>query len=778
MTENQPPEFSPEFYGLMLENLQQALFLKDRQGRFLYVNEQFCSMIGRELREVLVSTDADLFPPELAEKYHNDDRLVLSRQEPFEVVEENPDPDGEMRYVQVVKKPLLRHGELIGVQGVFWDVTDKFRAEARSREAEDRFRIVAGATTDTVWDWNLKTNGVWWSEGVLSTWGYSPDQVGKTADWWVSRLHPDDKHRILASVDQALKGDGGHWSAEYRYQAADGSYRSILDRGSIIRDLDGTAIRMIGSELELSERVTAEQALRASEERLRLTLEAAEDAVWDIDFAGGKVWWNPVHETFLGKLPPVPRDVRKWWEERLHPTDAEQVVMDLDRALGDAMTSHWAADYRLRNVAGDYSFVQDRALISRDGSGKVVRIVGTVRDSSKLREEQEERERMSHKLQEAQKLESLGVLAGGIAHDFNNLLTSILGNINLAQIELPLSSAVHAYLDDVEKASIRAADLCKQMLAYSGKGRFVVKRVGLTEIVEEMMQLLQVSISKQAVLKYNLDNNLPAVAADPTQIRQIVMNLVINASEAVDDKSGIISITTGLIRVDEDYLKGTYLAPNIPAGDYVFLEVSDSGCGMDKETRERIFDPFFTTKFTGRGLGLAAVLGIVRGHNGALKVYSESGKGTTFKLLLPCAKGESEDAGAVLIPLAKTRGEGLVLVVDDEETVRATSARMLESAGYTVKIASDGCEGVEAFRESAHEIKLVLLDLTMPHLDGVEAFRAMRQIREDACVMLMSGYNEQEAVQRFTGKGLAGFVQKPFQIQTLLGKVKEALEDA
>jgi signal transduction histidine kinase/CheY-like chemotaxis protein len=483
-----------------------------------------------------------------------------------------------------------------------------------------------------------------------------------------------------------------------------------------------------------------------------------------------------VHEEILGQLPSRADEVRDWWRERLHPEDAGRVVKELEVAMADPTVARWSAEYRIRGVDGEYRFIQDRALISRGDDHRLKRIVGAVRDLTSLQREQEEREKMGRKLLKAQKLESLGVLAGGIAHDFNNLLTSILGNVNLAQLELPSSSLVYPYLDDVEKASIRAADLCKQMLAYSGKGRFVVKRVGLSGLVEEMMQLLQVSISKQAVLKYSLSKNLPAVAADPTQVRQIVMNLAINASEAVGEKSGIVSIATGLMRADREYLKGTYLSPNIPEGDYVYLEVSDSGRGMDKATLERIFDPFFTTKFTGRGLGLAAVLGIVRGHRGALRVYSELGKGATFKLLLPVAEGTAEGSGIGLMPLAKTRGEGVILVVDDEETVRTTSARMLETAGYTVEIATDGCEGLEAFRRSSDKIRLVLLDLTMPQMDGVETFREIRRVRPDACVVLMSGYNELEAVQRFTGKGLAGFIQKPFQIQSLLGKIREVLE--
>ncbi|MEZ0254619.1 MAG: response regulator, partial [Chthoniobacter sp.] len=384
-----------------------------------------------------------------------------------------------------------------------------------------------------------------------------------------------------------------------------------------------------------------------------------------------------------------------------------------------------------------------------------------------------ERQMLERKLQESQKLESLGVLAGGIAHDFNNLLTGVLGNASLARMDLPEDSPVQPYLQQIEAAAVRAADLCKQMLAYSGKGRFVVNRLDINAIIEDTTRLLQVSISKRAVMKFHLSPGLPVVLGDATQLRQVVMNLVINASEAVGEKSGFIAITTGLTRADRAYLSGAYFARDLPEGDYVSLEISDNGGGMSTEVLEKIFDPFFTTKFTGRGLGLAAVLGIVRGHNGALKVFSEEGWGTTFKILLPCAEGVAEELTASTPGLADWKGSGRVLVVDDEETVRVTTARMLEATGFTTALADNGRTGVEEFSVDPDGFTLIMLDLTMPHMDGDEAFQAIRKLRPNARVLLMSGFNEQEATARFASTGLAGFLQKPFTFPSLREKLQE-----
>ena len=387
----------------------------------------------------------------------------------------------------------------------------------------------------------------------------------------------------------------------------------------------------------------------------------------------------------------------------------------------------------------------------------------------------EERRNLEAQMMQTQKLESLGVLAGGIAHDFNNLLMGILGHADLALMELPPSSPSSSSIGEIEKAARQAAELCKQMLAYSGKGRFVTERLSLQQIVEDIAHLLKVSISKRSILKFDFAPELPPIEADPSQIRQVVMNLIVNASEALGEKSGIISVVSGLMECDEEYLTDVFLASELKEGVYVFLEVSDTGCGMDKETSRKIFDPFFTTKFTGRGLGLAAVLGIVRSHNGAIQVYSEPDRGTTFKVLFPAVLD-----GATPQPVAEPitdvfRGQGTVLVVDDEPSARTVTKLFLEKAGFDTLLARDGEEAVQVFKDHSDEITAVVLDLTMPRMGGEATFRELRRIRADVKVLLSSGYNELEVTQRFIGKGLAGFIQKPYKFSVLMKKLKEIL---
>ncbi len=375
-----------------------------------------------------------------------------------------------------------------------------------------------------------------------------------------------------------------------------------------------------------------------------------------------------------------------------------------------------------------------------------------------------------------QKLESLGVLAGGIAHDFNNLLMPILGNADLILSGLPPDSPDRTKLERLRDAGQRLTTLTGQLFAYSGKGTFVVRPVDFSALVREMAQLLEMSISKRAIVRFELAEDLPPVEADASQLGQIVLNLVTNASEAIDDEEGWIVVRTGLMHADRAYLADSHVFGECPEGPYVYLEVEDSGSGMDAETQQRVFDPFFTTKFAGRGLGLAMILGIVRGHEGAIRLRSEPRRGTCFRVFFACSERPVLPTPQRAASQGEWRGEGGVLVVDDEADVRDLAGIMLRRLGFTVTTAADGREGVEAFREHARKIDVVLLDLTMPGMGGEEACREIQRIEPDQCIVLMSGYNEEFAASRGVG-GMAGFLQKPFTQEDLGATLRTLLEN-
>jgi PAS domain S-box-containing protein len=399
------------------------------------------------------------------------------------------------------------------------------------------------------------------------------------------------------------------------------------------------------------------------------------------------------------------------------------------------------------------------------------------RDLTERRRIETERAAMEEKLRETQKLESLGLLAGGIAHDFNNLLTGILGHANLAR-RSTVPSEIDACLEQVEQSTERAADLCGQMLAYAGKGRFEIGQVDLSAAVHETTSLLRASVGRNVRLELQLATGLPIVEGDLTQIRQIIMNLVLNGAEATDGKAGVIKVSTGSMFADTGYLRSTHLSPDLPAGRYVFLEVTDNGRGMSPDTQGRIFDPFFSTKFTGRGLGLAAVLGIVRGHSGALKVESQEGAGTTFRLLLPASSVTAPVQTSTEETAPIWHGRGVALVVDDEPSVRHVATRMLISMGLEVVAAASAVEAVQILRERPTDFAVILLDLTMPGARGDETFRELRAINDDVPIILMSGYSHQEAATHFEGEELSGFLQKPFRLDRLRELVRAATSRA
>ncbi len=390
---------------------------------------------------------------------------------------------------------------------------------------------------------------------------------------------------------------------------------------------------------------------------------------------------------------------------------------------------------------------------------------------------EEERLAIERKMLEAQKLESLGVLAGGISHDFNNLISTMLGNAELVLAEMPAGTGPASdSVKAIVTAARRAGDLTKQLLAYSGRGQFVIEAVNLNSLVREMGQLLRVSIPRAISIEYQLADKLPPVNGDPTQLRQMVMNLITNAAEAIGDSGGSIVLATRSGHADRRMFADGYFPPGRPEGDYVCLEVTDNGQGMDEETRSKIFDPFFTTKFTGRGLGLPAVHGIVNGHGGALRVTSEKGRGTTFTILLPASSAVVPAA----VPEHKAspltwRGSGRVLVVDDEEAMRAVLKRILSRLGFEVIVCGSGAEALDYFRGCPGDICCSLIDMVMPGMNGSEFFREIRKIAPSVRVVLMSGYSEEEAIGRIPRDSRTGFLQKPMSIEDLAGKMRDMM---
>jgi len=648
--------------------------------------------------------------------------------------------------------------------------TDKELAENRKALSRERglLKGVINAIPDLIFF--KRTDGVYL--GCNSSF---EEFVGRREQGVVDKtdfdLFDKDIAEFFVQKDRVIFKSGKPCSNEEWVDYPDGG-KVLLDTVKTpLMNSEGKLYGLVGISRDITARKQTEEALANSERFLKTIIDSEPECIKMLDINGNLLMMNPAGLEMI--------DATSF--EQVKGECVYALITEAYRNAFIALTKQvfqgipGTLVFESIGLKGRHVWFETHAVPFRNELGEIVSLLGITRDITERKRSEDERVNLEKQILHAQKLESLGVLAGGIAHDFNNILTTIIGNADLALMKINPESPAIDNLQRIEKASARAADLAKQMLAYSGKGKFVISNHDINGLLEEMLHILQVSISKKAVLRLNLAQSLPPVEADATQIRQIIMNLVINASEAIADKSGIIAITTGCMDCDCNYLKGVWVDENISEGPYVFIEIADTGCGMDKETLSKLFDPFFTTKFTGRGLGMAAVLGIVRGHKGAVKVYSEPGKGSTFKILLPASSKPAEILNNDLRN-DHWKGSGTVLLVDDEETVRGIGAEMLKELGFGVLTANDGREAIATYKSNT-DINFVILDLTMPHLDGEQCFRELRMLNPDVKVIMSSGFSELEVTQKFVGKGLAGFIQKPYKFSLFREGIMELFKE-
>ncbi|HVO76923.1 MAG TPA: response regulator [Candidatus Bathyarchaeia archaeon] len=543
---------------------------------------------------------------------------------------------------------------------------------------------------------------------------------------------------------------------------------------------------------EIAERTRIEKELRASEMRTSTILRSLPVAVYTavVPSEEDATWISQSIERFVGC--PAEKFLREphFWSDNIHPDDQARVSRDYRNILNEGEVR---LEYRWKTADGTYRWILDNALALPSEQGQPKQVIGIFMDITDRRKAEEETLLLERRMLQSQKLESLGMLAGGIAHDFNNLLMAIIGNLDIALLQSASSSETRPLLLAAQEAAQRATGLTKQLLAYSGKGTLTSEPVDLNALIAETARLFKAAVSKNTSLRMDLDPALPPIDADPSRMQQIVMNLIVNASEAIGDRLGVITMTTRNREYDDRALAQSRLQRKLPAGAYVALEVSDTGCGMDGDTMRRLFDPFFTTKFLGRGLGLSAVVGIVDSHGGAIMVESEPGAGSTFTVLFPpsasskgTAAGRAKDSGRTVAhtdadPTVETADQGFsgtVLLVEDEESVRKTCAQLLKLLGFAVVEAESGAQAIEMIETIAGDISCAIVDMTMPGMNGIATSSALRQIRPDMRIILTSGYLQQEVESRFAENDTAGFLHKPYQLSELRAVLDRVLRSS
>lgn len=572
----------------------------------------------------------------------------------------------------------------------------------------------------------------------------------------VAQLADADRRQMLESGEPITR--------EYRFSMPDGPHAAI-SYGFPTRDLNGQVSGVGYIATDITERMLMEEALRASEERFRQLAFHSPDFIYIVDIPTWKLIYTN-RDQFLGyTLEELSQ--QDAIRAAVHPADhsaAFDYWSDLWASLPGTVTT---VEYRLRRQDGPWEWLQRRAtLIPPADSGKPTQAIVLVSIITEQKEAQARRLELERQLFEAQRLESIGVLAGGIAHDFNNLLTPILGHAELLLSEQPAQSAAATSAQAIVTGARRASELVNQLLAYAGKGRFLVQPIEINSLIREMDDLLYTSTTRRALIHTQLEEPLPAVLGDATQIRQVILNLMLNAAEAIGDTGGSITISTAVEDLDQAAL--TRLAPGagLRTGPYVRLRVADTGIGMDELTMQRVFEPFFSTKFTGRGLGLAAVQGIIRSHQGILHVESDYGRGSVFSAWLPTTD-QSPTPEETQADMAQQPQSGSVLIIDDEESVRSVISRMVERIGYVAYSAPSGPAGLALLDAGLPDLICVFLDLTMPHMGGDVVAREIARQWPGTLVVLMSGYSAEEIGQRYLDLALAGVVQKPFSFERL-----------
>jgi PAS domain S-box-containing protein len=671
---------------------------------------------------------------------------VLSGAEPE--IELTIDRDG--RSIDVRLRALRENGAVVGAVGAATDATERVRVERAQRASEQRLSQMVNCNIP-IFFWQRSGAITEANDALLALLGYTREDLRAGLDW--KALTPPD---LWGADDAALSEiDRGQRAApmEKEYLHKDGHRVPVLIGGAGFDQSHSAGVTFV---IDESERRQQERLRRTAEAQLRHAVNCTPFVLWAVDNQGVFTLSEGRGLEVLGLRPGevVGRSVFDVYAQLPQLTEAMRT------ALAGGEFPH--------TVDIEGRLFETRTFRLTDAAGQPVGLVGMSLDITERQRAEAERMRLQAKLLEVQRLESLGLMAGGIAHDFNNILTVILGNASTARLSLSENDEARADIDNVIAAGQRAADLTRQMLAYSGRGRFDVRTIDLSGLVRDIAGLIGTTLSRRVQLTTEL-SPVSTVRADAAQLQQVIMNIVVNGVEACGDRPGTVSIRTGEEQLDAGH---PLLDAGVRPGRYVFLEVRDDGCGMDTATIAKIFDPFFTTKFTGRGLGLAAVVGIVRAHDGTIDVESTPGAGSRIRVLLPSS---DEPISALARASRFYRGQGVVLVIDDDESVRQIVAKMLASLGFSVIDAAGGRQGLRALEQRTREIALVLLDMTMPDMDGEETLRAIRKLSA-VPVVLMSGYGESEAMLRFATQRLAGFLQKPFTAQQIGDVLSQALE--
>jgi two-component system, cell cycle sensor histidine kinase and response regulator CckA len=754
----------------IINTIPARVFWKDKSLVYLGCNAAFARDAGfTDPKDVIGKDDYQMGWRDQAELYRGDDRQVIESGCSKLLIEEpQTTPEGDTITLLTSKIPLRDStGKTTGILGTYLDITERKRAEEALQTLFSRQEAILDAVPDIIMEVDSNKIYSWANQAGFEFFG--EDVLGKEAAFYF-----EGDQDTYAIVQPLFDGSEGTFYVESWQRRKDGQNRLLAWWCHALKDSNGSISGALSSGRDITELKRTEEAIA----QFKMIFDLANFGAVVSDLEGNITYANnyfaQVHGYAASEV--LGRHVSMFHNDE----QTKALIKHIDTIIREGNIA--ATEIGHKHADGHEFPMLQNALLLRDVHGLQTLLATTAIDITERKRMEEERLELERQLLHSQKLESLGVLAGGIAHDFNNLLTAIIGNLSIVADDLPELPSVREAVEHAMLAAEKAADLTKQILAYSGRGHITAKELYLNKLVQENAQMLRAVIPNTVTLDLQLGENLPIIVVDASQVQQVVMNLITNASEAIGDQAGTIAVLTGVDNCNETYLSRSRTVLKPEAGMFVWIEVRDTGCGMDEETLHRLFDPFFTTKFTGRGLGMSAVLGIIQGHGGAIIVDSEVGKGTMMRVLYPAVRKQegsmSESRHAT--PLAKIDAEllhqsGTILIVDDDEMVRFLCDSILRRLGFQTLQAVDGEEAIRIFQDNVTEISIVILDLTMPLMDGVTAFKQILQINPNTKVILSSGYSEQDAIKGFSEQHPAGFLQKPYELETLQTEIERVL---
>ena len=743
----------------LVNHIPDAVWTANQAGEQLFLSgnaEQIYGYTLEELRAGGRSLGFDRIHPEDAPRVLGAWQNLFERRERFEAECRYTRKDGRQIWILVRASAIYEKDGQWVADGITSDITERKRAEEALRSSEARFQLVARATNDVVWDWDLTNNLIWWGSAFQTLFGYGPEEIEPTIHSWTNRLHEEDLARVVEKIHAVIDQGEQLWSDEYRFRRKDGSYAFIYDRGFVIRDAAGHPLRVIGAMQDMTERRKAEEQIRA---QARL-LDLAGDAIIVRNLNHELLYWNYGAERIYG-----------WSAAEVRGRRITDLVFRDTKQFEAAQTElldkgEWKGELKQFARNGREVIVSTRWTLVRDDAGQPASVLVISSDIT-------ENKRLENQFLRAQRMESIGTLAGGVAHDLNNILAPIMMSAPLLRMQELPDADFERLVDTIEVNAQRGSDIVRQLLAF-GRGiegeRVVVQP---RHMIREMSKMARETFPKNINILSEVADNLWPIRGDPTHLHQILLNLCINARDAMPS-GGTLRITAENQTIDEHYA-----AQNVETkpGPYILLKVADTGHGIPRDIMDKIFDPFFTTKEVGKGtgLGLATVMGIIKSHGGVISVSSEIGKGTSFNILLPALPGAAapeEDGPRQILP----KGEGeTVLVVDDEPGILAATVQLLRTQNYQVLVASDGAEALAVFSKNRDRVQVILTDVMMPEMDGLSLARVVRKISPNLTIIASSGLERDARFEELRALGVNTFLTKPYSAEKLLKILRQVL---